>query len=342
MAEQRARKKQPTQADVARRAGVSQAMVSYVLNNNMAIAVPPETRQRIRDAIVELGYIPDRAARSLRTRKTYTIAGIIPDITNPFYPAFERGIQDLADQHGYDLITYNTDGDAEKERKCLRSVQQGRADGLIAVLFHLTAQDLIPLLDMNIAVVRLEATPKRAGAAPLDNLYVDNIAAAQRAVQYLIGKGHRRIGMITGQRGPGTNRVLGYQYALAEHQLMLDEKLIRNGDFTAAGGQQRMCELLALAERPTAVFAANDLMAMGAMNAIRAAGLRIPEDMAVVGFDNIPAAELVSPSLTTVTQFQEQIGRRAAQMLLERFDSSAPLGGRCEEMPSDLVIRESA
>lgn len=342
MSAQRSRKKQPTQADVARRAGVSQATVSYVLNNNTTIAVPADTRQRIQDAIRDLGYIPDRAARSLRTRKTYTLAGIIPDITNPFYPAFERGIQDLADQHGYDLIMYNTDGCAEKERKSLRSVQQGHVDGLIAVLFHLNAQDLLPLLDMNIAVVRLEATPKRAGAAPLDNLYVDNIAAAQRAVEYLIGKGHRRIGMITGQRGPGANRVLGYQRALTEQQLPIHSERIRSSDFTVAGGSQSMRELLSLPERPTAVFAANDLMAMGAMNAIRAAGLHIPQDIAVIGFDNIPAAELVSPALTTVTQFQEQLGRRAAQMLLERFDGSAPEGGRCEEMPADLIIRESA
>jgi LacI family transcriptional regulator len=342
MASQRTRKKQPTQSDVARRAGVSQATVSYVLNNITSIAVPAETRQRIQDAIRDLGYIPDRAARTLRTRKTYTLAGIIPDITNPFYPAFERGIQDLADQHGYDLIMYNTDGSAEKERKSLRSVQQGRVDGLIAVLFHLTAQDLLPLLDMNIAVVRLEATPKRAGAAPLDNLYVDNIAAAQRAVDYLIGRGHRRIGMITGQHGPGANRLLGYQRALADRQIPIEDQLIRSSDFTVAGGSQSMRELLALPTRPTAVFAANDLMAMGAMNAIRAAGLRIPQDIAVVGFDDIPAAELVSPALTTVTQFQEQLGRRAAEMLLERFDGSAPERGRCEEMPAELVVRDSA
>jgi LacI family transcriptional regulator len=210
------------------------------------------------------------------------------------------------------------------------------------VLFHLNAQDLLPLLDMNIAVVRLEATPKRAGAAPLDNLYVDNIAAAQRAVDYLIGRGHRRIGMLTGQRGPGENRMLGYQRALAERHLPIHTGLIRSSDFTVAGGSHSMRELLALSERPTAVFAANDLMAMGAMNAIRAAGLHIPQDIAVIGFDNIPAAELVSPALTTVTQFQEQLGRRAAQMLLERFDGAAPEGGRCEEMPAELVIRESA
>jgi LacI family transcriptional regulator len=342
MAQQRSRRKQPTQADVARLAGVSQATVSYVLNNNTAIAVPPETRQRIQDAIRDLGYIPDRAARSLRTRKTYTLAGIIPDITNPFYPAFERGIQDLADQHGYDLIMYNTDGSAEKERKSLQSVQQGHVDGLIAVLFHMNARDLLPLLDMNIAVVRLEATIKPAGPAPIDNLCVDNIAAARRAVEFLIDKGHRRIGMLTGERGPGANRVLGYRQALAAHQIPLDDQLIRSSDFTVAGGYTSMSELLVLEQRPTAVFAANDLMAMGAMNAIRAASLRIPQDVAVVGFDNIPAAALVTPALTTVNQFQEQLGRRAAQLLLERFDGLGLEAGRSVEMPAELVVRESA
>jgi LacI family transcriptional regulator len=335
-------RKRPTQADVARLANVSQTTVSLVLNNDSIASVPLETRRRIREAVESLGYVPDHLARSLRTRKTYTIAGIIPDITNPFYPAFERGIQDVADRHGYDLMMYNTDGSAAKEQRILRSIRQGRVDGLIAVLFHLNARDLLPLLDLNIAVVRLEATPKRAGAAPLDNLYVDNIGAAQRAVVYLIGKGHRRIGMITGQRGPGANRVLGYQRALAEHQIPFDEQLVCSGDFTVAGGCHSMQTLLALAPCPTAVFAANDLMAMGAMNAIRAAGLRIPQDVAVVGFDDIPAAALVTPALTTVTQFQEQLGQRAARMLLERIDGAASEGGRCAEMPAELVIRESA
>jgi LacI family transcriptional regulator len=335
-------KKRPTQADVARLANVSQTTVSLVLNNESITSVPPETRQRIREAMEALGYVPDHLARSLRTRKTYTIAGIIPDITNPFYPAFERGIQDVADHHGYDLMMYNTDGSATKEQRILRSIRQGRVDGVIAVLFHLNAKDLLPLLDTSIAVVRLEATPKQAGAAPLDNLYVDNIGAAQRAVAYLIGKGHRRIGMLTGQRGPGSNRVLGYQRALAKHQIPLDEQLICSNDFTLAGGYESMQTLLALAACPTAVFAANDLMAMGAMNAIRAAGLRIPQDVAVVGFDDIPAAALVTPALTTVTQFQEQLGQRAAQMLLERIDGATTEGGRCVEMPAELVIRESA
>ncbi len=334
------RSRRPTQADVARLAGVSQTTVSHVLNNN-AIAVPPETRQRILDAVTELGYVPDSMARSLRTRKTYTIAGIIPDITNPFYPAFERGIQDIAEQHGYDLIMYNTDGNAEKERKCLRSVQQGRVDGIIAVLFHMTAKDLLPLLERTIAVVRLEAVPKAAGPLPLDNLYVDNRAAAYTAVSYLLDRGHTRIGMIVGESGPGRMRLQGYERALADRHILYDERLVRTGGFTVIGGYEDAQALLALEPQPTAMFAANDLMAMGALIAIKAAGLRIPEDIAVIGIDNIPAAELVSPRLTTVALFQERLGQRAAEMVFERLNDMAPASGRCEEMPYKLIVRES-
>jgi LacI family transcriptional regulator len=336
------RSKRPTQADVARLANVSQTTVSLVLNNGEIASVPPETRQRIREAMEQLGYIPDHVARSLRTRRTYTIAGVIPDITNPFYPAFERGIQDVADRHGYDLVMYNTDGIAAKEQKCLRSIRQGRVDGVIAVLFHTTARDLLALLEMNVAVVRLEATPKQAGAYPLDNLYVDNIAAAQTTVAYLIERGHVSIGMIAGERGPGHVRLAGYRRALADYSLTLDESLVQMGDFTAGGGYQAAQRILALSSRPTAIFAANDQMAMGALLAIREAGLRVPHDIAVVGFDNIPTAELVTPPLTTITQFQEKLGQRAAEMLLERLVGTAPEGGRCEEMPYQLIVRESA
>jgi LacI family transcriptional regulator len=344
MARETLRIKKPTQGDVAQRAGVSQAMVSYVLNDNPVVSIPAETRQRILNAVDELGYIPNGAARSLRTRKTYTIASIIPDITNPFYPAFERGIQESAESHGYDLIVYNTGGAAEKERRCLRSVQQGRVDGVIGVLFHLTARDLVVLLERGIAVVRLEARGKDASKVdlPLDNLYVDNVAAARAAVSYLIGRGHTRIGVLNGVRGPGRARVLGYRQALAEHGITSDESLIRDGDFKEDGGYKAMQELLTLSPRPTAVFAANDMMAMGALLAVREAGLHVPQDVALVGFDDTPVTRLVTPSLTTVTQFQERLGRRAAEMLFERLDGTAPEHGRYEEMPYELIVRESA
>ena len=335
-------KKRPTQADVARLANVSQAMVSYVLNDSSSISIPDETRQRILDAMGQLGYQPNRTARSLRTSKTYTIAAIIPDITNPFYPAFERGIQDVADQCDYDVITYNTDGLAEKERKCIQSVHEGRVDGVVAVLFHTSAPGLFPLLDQNIPVVRLEATRKAAGERPLDNIYLDNVAAAREAVSYLIGKGHQRIGMLAGPEGPTHYRIVGYVNALETHAIVVDKQLIQVGEFNEQGGYQAMHALLALSARPTAVFAANDLMAMGAYIAIKEAGLQIPYDVAVVGFDNIPTAKLVSPPLTTIDQDQREVGRRAAEMLFERLEGRAPAVGRGEERPHRLIIRESA
>ncbi len=334
-------KKQPTQADVARLAHVSQAMVSYVLNNNDSVTIPPETRQRILRAIEALGYQPNRAARSLRARKTYTLAVIIPDITNPFYPDFARGIQDAADQQDYDVITVNTDGLAEKEGRSLRSMREGRVDGLVAVLFHSSAPALFPLLDQGIPVVRLEATERIAGERPLDNLCLDNVAAAQAAADYLIARGHRRIGLLAGHQGPIAYRLIGYLQALERHGIPHDEALIQQGEFNERGGFAAMQALLALSPRPTAVFASNDLMAMGAYLAIREAGLRIPADIAVIGFDNIPAARLVSPPLTTVDQFQRRTGRRAAEMLFERLNGSAPPGGRSERVPYRIIERES-
>ncbi|MGH2616557.1 MAG: LacI family DNA-binding transcriptional regulator, partial [Thermomicrobiales bacterium] len=331
------RGRRPTQADVARLAGVSQAMVSYIVSETTTVVVPDATRQRILTAIAELGYVPDRAARSLRTRKTLTLACIIPDIINPFYPAFQRGIQDAADHLGYDVLTYNTDGDPEKEARCLRSVQQGRVDGVVAVLFHQTAVALRDLLDRGIAVVRFEAGRKEAGPWPIDNLYVDNAAAARAVITHLIQRGHSRIGVITGRKGPRPARLLGYLRALTEYGIEPDDRLVREGDFQEREARLAMRELLALASPPTAIFAVNDLMAIGALVAIREAGLRVPDEIAVAGFDDIPAAQFVSPALTTIAQHPERLGRRAAEMLLERLNGAAPDHGRSEEMPYELI-----
>jgi LacI family transcriptional regulator len=333
-------KKRPTQADVARLANVSQAMVSYVLNGSGSISIPAETRHRILDAIETLGYRPNRTARSLRTSKTYTIGVIIPDIANPFYPAFERGIQDVADQHEHDVITYNTDGLAEKEEKYIRSMLDGRVDGVVTVLFHTNARDLFLLLDHHIPVVRLEATRKAAGERPLDNIYLDNAAAARTAVEYLVERGHRRIGLLAGRKGPVHYRYVGYHDALKAAGIANDESLTQMGDFNEQGGYESMRALLNESP-PTAIFATNDLMAMGAYLAIKEAGLRIPEDIAVIGFDNIPSAKLVSPPLTTIDQFQWEVGHRAAELLFERLNHLAPETGRSEERPHKLIIRES-
>jgi len=335
-------KKRPTQADVARLAGVSQTTVSHIINDNQAITVSAETRKRVWDVVEELGYVPDRTARSLRTSKTLTVASIIPDITNPFYPAFERGIQDVLEEHGYDLIIYNTDGNKERERKCLRSAQQNRVDGIIGIFSYLAIDDLRSLLDQNIAIVKSEVEYTDIGELPLDSFYVDNRAAAYTAVAHLIEHGHTRIAMIGGQAAPPRDtRILGYRQALSQHNIPIDETLILNGDFTEKSGYEKMQDLLNLPHHPSAVFAANDLMAIGALIAIREAGFMVPDDIAIMGFDDIPAARLITPPLTTIAHFPEELGRRAADLLMERLNGAAPKEGRSVEMPYELIVRES-
>lgn len=324
--------------DIAQLAGVSQATVSQVLNNSKLDSIPQETRQRVLDAIKHLGYVPDRTARSLRTKKTYTIAAVIPDITNPYYPSFIRGIQDVVGGCDYDLIIYNTDGDRQKEEKCLRSVRQSNVDGLICAFFHLTSDDLA---ELSIPVVHLQLKPE--APPPVDVIYIDNAGAARDVVNHMIERGYDCIGMIAGEEDtpPRRARVDGYSQALAEHNIPLREVLIRGGHYNEAGGYQGMQELLGILPRRCAVFAANDLMALGAMTAVREAGLRIPEDIAIAGFDDIAAASMVHPALTTVNQFQNQIGRRAAEMLFERIDNTAPETFQAVEMPYQLIIRDS-
>ncbi len=339
-------RKRPTQADVAQLAGVSQAMVSYVLNGNPNISIPQETRQQILDAIKELGYVPNTVARSLRTNKTDTIICVVPDITNPFHTVFAKGVQDVAEQENHDLILYNTNRLAAKEHKALRMIRQGRVDGVIMTALHLTAEDFLPLMKINIPIVVQgpNVMPLNVEGFPLDSLHVNDVAAARAAVSHLVRQGHIRIGMIAGQEStpPRHDRELGYRQTLAEYRLPIDEALIQGGDFKEEGGYQGMRRLLGLSPRPTAVFAASDLMAIGALMAIKEAGLKAPGDMAIVGFDDIPAAKLISPALTTIAQPLDKLGRRAAEMLFERLNNTAPEEGRRQELPYKLVIRDSA
>jgi LacI family transcriptional regulator len=310
-------RKRPTQDDVARIAGVSQTVVSLVLNDRSLVAISPETRQRVLTAIADLGYVPDGSARSLRTRKTLIIASLIPDITNPFYPAFERGIQDVADANDYDLIAYNTDGNRAKELRCLRSMQRARVDGIIATPFQLTADDFAPLLENGVPVVMFGELVSEPARAPFDSIFVNDYTAAGELVAYLLGRGYLPLGMIAAAEDHlrREGRTVAYRQVLAGSTLPQKELLARGEDPTEAGGYAAMQTLLAGSPRPRAVFAANDMMAMGAMVAIREAGLRVPEDIAVAGFDDIPVARLLNPPLTTVAQFPERLGRRAAELL---------------------------
>jgi LacI family transcriptional regulator len=334
--------RKPTQTDVAKLANVSQTTVSLVLNDAETASIPEETRLKVLEAIQTLGYIPNSAARTLRTNRTFTLACIIPDITNPFYPAFVSGLQAEAEQNGYEVIIYNTHGSAEKEAKYLRFIQEGRVDGVIGVFFFTQARDLLPLFEQNIPVVRLEVRRHNSGSWPLDNIFVDNVKAAFTATEYLLSKGHRQIAMITGQDGPRSARKEGYLQALETAPNPCKPWIQDVYVFGEEGGYAGMQAILQKGELPSAVFAGNDLMAIGAMNAIRESGLKIPDGIAVMGFDDIAAARMVSPALTTIRQCQDEIGKRAAALLIARLNQDAPLHGRVIEMPFELIVRDSA
>jgi LacI family transcriptional regulator len=302
-------------------------------------AIPPETSERISAAARELGYMPNRFAQALKTNRTMTIACVVPDITNPFYPALMRAIQSVCEAHDYDVIAVNTDGMAQREQRFLDWARQGRVDGVVGVFWTLRASDFKPLVDSGVPVVRIESSRKSSGSIPLDNIFVDSRAGSFAMVQYLIARGHREIAMIAGRGGPQQVRIEGYAEALIQAggtpDVVMDDK------FSEEGGARAAATILARPHRPTAVFAANDLMAIGAMQAMLGAGLSVPGDMAVAGFDDISAATLVKPALTTVAQFQSDVGVKAAQVLMDRMAGNTPDIGSAIEMPFKLIERQS-
>ena len=333
------KRKKATQWDVARKAGVSQATVSLVLGASPATPIRAKTSARVREVARELGYAPNHFAQGLRTRRTKTVAVVVPDINNPFFPSLLRGVQSVTDRAGYDVIAINTDGDCDREQRFLQWSLEGRVDGVVGVFFTLHVEDFRPLTAIGIGVVRVESSVRRVGEIPIDNICVDNRAAAAAATRYLLDRGHRSIAMIAGPGGPQGERAAGYQLALAERGLAPD--IVNGAEFNEQGGREGALILLARPERPTAIFAANDLMAIGAMSTLRDRGMAVPSDVAVVGFDDIFVARLVTPSLTTVSQFQNDLGVTAAETLLDRLRGAMVPWGTSREMPYRLIERDS-
>ncbi|WP_188824318.1 LacI family DNA-binding transcriptional regulator [Brucella endophytica] len=330
--------KRATQREVAERAGVAQATVSLVLNGGRD-KVAPETAERIEAAIADLGYQPNHFAQALRTQRTRVIACVVPDLANPFYPSLVVAVQKVARAAGYEVITIDTEGRAANEKQVVMAARQGRFDGVVGVFFNLGAKDLEPLGKAGVPVVRIEASRKSGGPLPIDDLFIDNLTAALKLTRHLINLGHRRIAMIAAPGGPQRFRLQGYLDAMAS--IGADPMAFDAVTFTLEAGRDVVDRLLVAAQRPTAIIAANDLMAIGVMQGLVARGLRIPEDISVAGFDDILASALVTPALTTVAQFQDRLGARAAKILLERLANGRSDPGRAEEMSFELVIRAS-
>jgi len=336
---------EPTQEDVARLAGVSRATVSYVINDQRGgnVRISDETRQRVLEVVEQLGYQPNVTARSLRTRRTQLLAVMVPDLTNPFYPLLIRGAQAAADQQGYQILVYDSNDRPAKEKAFIEGMLRRRVDGVILVAFHLQAEDVARLTQVGIQVVAVGGRLRTAG---VDVVATRERLAAHEAMRHLISRGHRRIAHLAGPQDtpPGQVRLQGYREALVEAGFPYDETLVRYGAFHREGVADLISSLFSQpgdTDRPTALFAANDVMAIEAIRSLTRQGWRVPEDVAVCGFDNIPRAEVIVPSLTTIDHNSEVLGEQAAALLLERLDSQEPIEVRHISVPYQLVIRES-
>jgi DNA-binding LacI/PurR family transcriptional regulator len=322
--------------DVAAHADVSVATVSAVINGNKYVS--PELVQRVRASIAALGYERNSFAQGLKTQTSHTIGLIISDIANPFFTGMVRGVEDVANAHHYALILGNTDENLDKERSYIRLLESKRADGLIIAATagsheYLQTAKHLPLVSIDRSLFALG----------IDSVLVDNIAGAQAAIEHLIALGHRRIGIVTGIPGITTTeeRLAGYKRALAAHAIPLDPTLIVVADSRVGGGEFGVTQLLTQqSPRPTALFLMNGLMMIGALRAIGRIGLRCPQDIALVGFDDFEWASVTHPALTTVRQPIYEIGQKAAQLLFERLQKRDKEPGEVRLHPQ-LIVRES-
>jgi DNA-binding LacI/PurR family transcriptional regulator len=335
--------KPPTMYDVAKLAGVSQPTVSRVLNqNDTAIQISGETRQRVLEAIDQLGYRPNVIARSLRTQRTQMIALLIADIANGFYHPMVRAIQDVARQYDYEVLISSSDHLYENEKHFCEVVSRRSVDGAIMVPIHLTVEDL----DSFIANTNAPLTVLGDIQHPLiDVVCVDNEQATYEAIRWMITqRGYSSFGFIgvSDDLPPGPLRFRGFQRAINESGISLDPRFLVYGDFTMESGIQAAQALLRIGELPRALFVLNDLMAIGVILTLQEAGYRVPDDVAVMGFDNIPEAIIVRPMLTTIAQDPHDIGYKLAQALFERIENPSVAEQRVFESSYQLIPRQSA
>jgi LacI family transcriptional regulator len=328
-------RKNATVYTVARLAGVSIATVSRTLAGSSKVA--PETRQRVLQAIETLGFVPDPSARRLASQRTDTIALVFPDISGPYYSSVIRGVEHAAGCYDHNVLIYGTHG-KESSGRFLRDLTS-KVDGLVILARSMEDSFLAWLATQGIPFILLS---RAYSQSPSDTISVDNEGGAYQAARHLIGHGHQRLAILSGPPNSPDNRerLSGYERALAKAGLSIPPEWVIDGHFQYEGGRAALEQLLAQPSPPTAVLAANDEMAMGAISAAQRYGRRVPEDLAVVGFDDIQIAEMVCPALTTVHQPMEQLGEQAVELLFERLKTpDAPW--RQEILSTHLLVRRS-
>ena len=328
----------PTIRDVAKLARVAPITASRVINNSGYAS--KEVRHRVEQAVDQLNYVPNILARSLRSKRTHTLALVLTDISNPFWTTVARGVEDAASEEGYNVIFCDTDESESKQNRYLETLIQKQVDGVLLVPASSKENPIELLLQQKVQVVVLDRRVQNMNA---DVVRGDSKGGAYQLVQLLIKLGHRRIAILSGPSGVSTadDRVAGYQCAMQEAGLESEDQLIINGEYSLESGYQMTRNLLAMKSRPTALFAGNNFIAIGALKALHDLGWSVPEEMSVVGFDDLPAAIVVDPFLTVAVQPAYEMGHLATQRLLGRLDGQISDGVQEIVLPVSIIERRS-
>jgi LacI family transcriptional regulator len=328
-----------TISDVAKRAGVSTMTVSRVINRSGYIS--QETEERVNKAISELGFVPNALARSLRFKQTKTIALVLTDITNPFFTTLARGVEDAASENGFTVMFSNTDESPDEEAALLTTLLQKQVDGVLLVPAGSSKEPVVYLQERSIPVVVLD---RRVPGVCVDIVRCDSIPGAYAITRHLIDLGHRRIAMLSGPLGISTSadRAQGFRQAMEEAGIEIEPQWLHYGQFTQGSGYSLAQTLLPRSPRPTAIFAGNNFIAVGAYTALREAGLRVPEDISLVTFDDLSSKFVLEPFLTTVDQPAYDMGYQAMKRLLECMSSDPPSQPQELLLPTRLIIRGSS
>jgi LacI family transcriptional regulator len=328
----------PTIRDVARRAGVAPITVSRVINN--AGYVGEETRIRVEQAIAELQYIPNTLSQSLRFKKTNIIALIVSDITNPFWTTVTRGVEDATSEHGLSVILCNTDEKQDKLENYVNLLLQRQTDGFLLVPIDSDPGVIERIKSRDVPVVVLDRSMPNV---EVDVVRSDSEGGSYELVNYLISQGHRRIAILSGPEAIATSRqrVIGYEHALQANGLPIDENLMPYGEFKQEAGYNMVRQVMQTAEPPTAIYAGNNLIAVGVLKALHELGLRVPEDISVVTFDDLPFFVPPHPFLTLAAQSPYELGRQAAQKLIARLTGKGSNHYQETVLPVEIIIRQS-
>lgn len=331
-------KKEPSLKDVAKKAGVAIGTASRVLNNNSTVT--SEMRERVLKAMEELGYTPNGIARSLKTKQTFTIGVMIPDIHNPFYTKLVSGIENVAKKHSYNIILCNTDLNRDAEIKTLNMFMEKKVDGIIFTSNTVDEELAAEFQKCNIPIV-LAATSY--DKQDFYSVIIDNEQAAYEVVDYLCSLGHKKIVMLAGEKNDpnaGIPRIDGYKRALKKNNIEFNESLVYEGDYKYKCGYDNMIKIIDKGEMPTAIFAASDATAIGAAKALLERRYRIPEDISIVGFDGIEVTEYFHPAITTVEQPRFNIGVESMKLLIKLINKEE-VEKKHIILNYELLLRES-